>query len=71
MTGATKHIEYARAVVAAERVKIAIAQLQSARAEISVTAGEQRAAVRFADEALLAAQRMHADILTITRALGR
>lgn len=66
-----RHIEYARAVVAHERIKLAIAQLQAARSEISVTAGEQRAAVRFLDEAMLDARRAFADVELVIRTLGR
>lgn len=64
-------IEYARAAVALERIKMAIAQLQVARTEISVTAGPQRAAVGHADEALLAARRCYSDVEVVIRQLGR
>lgn len=68
---ADNRIEYARATVSLERVKLAIAQLQIARSEISVTAGEQRAAVRMIDGALLEARRAYADIEIVIRQLGR
>ncbi len=60
-----------RAHLALERVKVAIAQLQSARSEISVVAGEQRAAVSHADAALLEARRTYADIEAVIRYLAR
>lgn len=65
------HIEYGRAVVALSRLTLVVAQLQIARTEISVTAGEQRAAVRFIDESLLAARKAYADQEHVIRALGR
>lgn len=64
-------IEYSRACIARERIKLAIAQLQIARTEISVTAGEQRAGVRMIDESLLAARRAYSDTETVIRMLGR
>lgn len=67
----TRHIEYGRALVAHERLKLAIAQLQAARVEISITAGEQRAAVRFLDDALLDARRAFADVERVIQTLGR
>lgn len=67
----THYIEYARACTALRSTQVAIAQLQVARHEIAITAGEQRAAVRMLDAALLEAQRAQADIETTIRALGR
>lgn len=63
--------DYVRANLALERVKLAIGQLQSARSELSVAAGEQRAGVARADEALLAARKLYADIEAVIRAVAR
>lgn len=68
---ADRHIEYGRAVVSLSRITRAIAELQIARGEVSVAAGEQRAAVRFCDEALLAARKAYADVEIVIRQLSR
>lgn len=67
----SKHHEYARAAVALSRLTLAIAQLQIARTEISVTAGEQRRGVSHIDEALLSARRAYADTELVLKALCR
>lgn len=64
-------LAYSRVAVALERIKLSIAQLQIARSEISVTAGEQRSAVRLIDGALLEARRAYSDVETVLRQLGR
>lgn len=66
-----RHIEYARVVVALSRVTLAIVQLQIARTEVSVTAGEQRRAVSWIDEAILKARAAYADIEYVIATLGR
>lgn len=68
---ADNRIEYARAAIALSRIHLAIAQLQIARTEVIVTAGEQRTAVRIIDGALLEARRAYADVETMLRAMGR
>ena len=63
--------DYVRAHQALERVKLSIAQLQSARSELSVIAGDQCHGVARADEALLASRKLYADIEVVIRQLAR
>jgi len=67
----TRHIEYARACTALRSLSIAIAQLQVARSELSVTAGEQRKCVSACDDALLGARRAYADAELVIKTIGR
>jgi len=63
--------DYTRIAIARRDIEDAITLLQRARSAISVTAGEQRAGVRFITDALLEARKAHADVEHIIRQLGR
>lgn len=70
-TTVESRVEYARAVRALERAQLAITMLESSRSAALHTFGDQRVAVRYADEAILAAKRMAADLEHALNALGR
>jgi len=53
-------IQYARAVGARLRLEVALAQLQAARAEVSIVLGENHPSVPHGDEACLSTRKMAA-----------
>lgn len=71
MSTVENRIEYARVVRAIERVQIAIGLLESTRTAASITLGDQRLSVRLADEAILSAKKLVADLEHALIVLGR
>jgi hypothetical protein len=65
-----KHIEFARMTVAHDRVILAIAQMRSARSELSVTVGEHHPSVTLADDTLLKAGILAGRLWQETRRIG-
>lgn len=71
MSTVESRIEYARVVKAIELTQIAIGLLESSRQATTITLGGQRLAVRLAENSILEAKKMVADLEHALSVLGR